>query len=650
MSRSTSAGTEPAPTLAAAVAGARIIFVVGKGGVGKSTTAAALALELAGATRVHLISTDPAHSTGDVFGSGRITGTVPSSCTPSLALEELDADAAAAAWVERARAPVTAIVERGTYLDAEDVAGFLRLALPGLDETMAVLRLVELERGGDLVVVDTAPTGHTLRLLDAAATHEGLALALRAMADKAAAVASSLARTTVRLAAESFIRELESQVSSFRERVLGAARFVLVTQPDPPVAAETLRFAAELRSRGLHVAATVTRAADGQVAQDARELREGGAPNAPAIERDHAIAAADGAPCFFVPELHAATGCQGLRDWYAAVVPCGADQSNGPARVRSTHSSRAPAPGGGPPRSAAPWLAALRLRLLLFAGKGGVGKTTCAAATALLLSRDRDVLLCSADPAGSLDDVFGRNVTSAGRATPPLRVAQVEAQVALAEVRARYREDVLLGLERIGLGAAAALDRRVVERVLDLAPPGIDELAALATLLDASRSHETIVLDAAPTGHFLRLLTMPALALDWTRQLVRIMVKYGAAGGDGGAAAALLRTARELRSLQELLRDPARAGVFIVALDQPVVRAETDRLRHALELAGVPVAARITNRVGPPDDRRRDVVPAGAHAGLEPEPHVEIAAPLRAPAVVGEDALRAFVETWSMVG
>ena len=117
---------------------------------------------------------------------------------------------------------------------------------------------------------------------------------------------------------------------------------------------------------------------------------------------------------------------------------------------------------------------------------------------------------------------------------------------------------------------------------------GLDEVAALVALLDASASDETIVLDAAPTGHFLRLLEMPQLALDWTRQILRLMLKYGVAGAGANAAEALLRLARELRALGELLRDPDRAGTLLVTLPEPVVAAETERLRQRLDEARRP--------------------------------------------------------------
>jgi arsenite-transporting ATPase len=276
---------------------------------------------------------------------------------------------------------------------------------------------------------------------------------------------------------------------------------------------------------------------------------------------------------------------------------------------------------------ALPWLRAQPQRFWLFAGKGGVGKTTCAAAFALALAEDRDVLLCSADPAGSLADVLG------DQAVPHrLRVLQIDAAAELERLRALYHDEVLVALESVGLAEAAALDRRVVESLWELAPPGIDEIAALTIMLAAGAKQETVVLDTAPTGHFLRLLEMPELALAWARQLMRLLVKYGGTSSGTGAAEALLQLARELRTLRELLHAADRAATVVVTLPEEVVRAETERLLERLHTQGMHVAATLINR------SRADVVRGAA----------VIAAPLLPEPPAGASALREFAGTWKI--
>src|SRR5688572_2003594 len=186
----------------------RFVFVVGKGGVGKTTTASALALALADRSRTtHLISTDPAHSLLDLL---------PEPCSPHLTIEEFDARKYADAFFAELRAPFIELIERGTYLDAADAGSFLDLSIPGIDEVMSALRLVELlDSAVDRVIVDTAPTGHTLRLLDSSAIIESWVAAGHAMAAKAGAVSAALVGQVVPLQATALLDEWRAAARRF---------------------------------------------------------------------------------------------------------------------------------------------------------------------------------------------------------------------------------------------------------------------------------------------------------------------------------------------------------------------------------------------------------------------------------------------------
>jgi arsenite/tail-anchored protein-transporting ATPase len=223
----------------------------------------------------------------------------------------------------------------------------------------------------------------------------------------------------------------------------------------------------------------------------------------------------------------------------------------------------------------------------------------------------RRVLLLSTDPAHSVGDVLDMPVGDDERPVPGaqgrLVARELDAERAFAVRRDHYRNavdelfDALLGGSRFDV----AYERAVVRQLIDLAPPGLDELFAVLAVIDALRPstpggparHDTVVVDTAPTGHALRLLDMPAAALEWVHALLAILLKYRKVVGLGELAADLLEVARDLRELQMLLHDPERAGFVAVTRPTELPRLETERLLERLAALGIHVPALIVNHV-----------------------------------------------------
>ncbi|MBI2317285.1 MAG: ArsA family ATPase, partial [Betaproteobacteria bacterium] len=161
------------------------------------------------------------------------------------------------------------------------------------------------------------------------------------------------------------------------------------------------------------------------------------------------------------------------------------------------------------------------LRLLLFGGKGGVGKTTCATAAALCLARKhpaRSFLLVSTDPAHSLADCIA--------GCPPvenLTLRELDPQESLARFKAQHEEH----LRAIAL-RGTFLDQADVAQLLDLSVPGLDEVMALLEIVAWVREerYACIVVDTAPAGHTLRLLALPALMRQWVSALDAMLAKH----------------------------------------------------------------------------------------------------------------------------
>ncbi|WP_317495048.1 TRC40/GET3/ArsA family transport-energizing ATPase [Haloechinothrix sp. LS1_15] len=244
--------------------------------------------------------------------------------------------------------------------------------------------------------------------------------------------------------------------------------------------------------------------------------------------------------------------------------------------------------------------------VVIIGGKGGVGKTTVAAATALALAGSgRRTLLVSTDPAHSLADVLGRPLGEAPRrVTEQLWAVEPDPE---AMVRARIKQ--------VGDDAAAALPRSVmpaVQRQLDAAAaaPGMAE-SALSDMLTRSldqvnNSWEHVVVDSAPTGHLLRMLELPDLLTTWVRGLARQRERAIAAdriagdilGSPEESDDPLLNRLHERRRRLERTATRLRteACVHLVLLPRRMVLAETARAAATLTGGGFTLGHAVLNQ------------------------------------------------------
>jgi arsenite-transporting ATPase len=251
------------------------------------------------------------------------------------------------------------------------------------------------------------------------------------------------------------------------------------------------------------------------------------------------------------------------------------------------------------------------MRIVLFTGKGGVGKTTTASATALRLAdRGMKTLLLSTDIAHSLADALDVPLTNEPReVTAGLWAVQIDTQdrfeIAWRDVQ-RFLVDMLA---RSGVDPITADELTVL--------PGVDEVLALLAVreLALAGDWDALVVDCAPTAETLRLLALPE-ALSWyltkvfpaQRRLARSMRPIASMLGRGDVVPpdtifdALLRLNDELAAVRGLLGDPSVTSVRLVLTPESVVAAEARRTFTALSLYGYAVDLVIANRVFPPGE------------------------------------------------
>ena len=648
------------------------LFFGGKGGVGKTTCAAARAVAAArSGRRVLLVSTDPAHSLGDALAvrlSSR-PSRVPIGVAGrgTLSAVELDAPRAFARWLTRFGHAVGDVLEHGTWLERADVDTLLGLSIPGIDELLGVLEIVRLANtvrhpSPDLIVVDTAPTGHTLRLLASPDVVAAVADVLDSLQEEHRAIRAHFARTAHPDRADQLIELLSRQAGETRSLLRDRARttFHWVMLPEALSLAETFDALAVLEAARLPATTLVIN----------RVLETG--PPCPLCDRrrseERRIVARARRTVARNREivLMNDVGCEPRGVRLLAAL------ESRPVSVARPDSGRlkraAPQVAGDSTLEGRPRLSVRTFdgaRLVFFLGKGGTGKTTCAAATAVALARARPndrIHLLSLDPAHSLGDVFAEPVGDASAAVDSsignLLVRELDAPAALASRRAAIRASLDEIAVTLGAGSLAAPGAGV-DDLIALAPAGIDEVLGLVSIMEALAAHtfDVVVVDAAPTGHALRLLETAQTAERWIHVLIRMLLKYRAIVRPGRLAAELVALSKSIRSLRQVLQSPERSRFVVVTRAAAVPRCETERLLKDLVRLGVTVSTILGNAMTLDAGRcgRCRTIAAGERRQLAPLARVArrafrqcviIQTPLVAPPPRGLEALERWSRRW----
>ncbi|HKG78954.1 MAG TPA: ArsA family ATPase [Pyrinomonadaceae bacterium] len=588
----------------------RYLFFGGKGGVGKTTAASATALFLLNKLKrndsVLLFSTDPAHSLSDSLDTkiGNRLVEVKQLRGARLIAYEMDASLA----LERFRAAhgkvLAEIAERGTLLDEEDINELLSLSLPGLDEVMSLFELSELDRAGQYahIVVDTAPSGHTSRLLRLPEIFDRMVKALDLMGDKHRYMVAHFARR--RLIADEvdlFLRDLTQRIESVRQLLhdKDQTRFALVTIPEAMGVRETERYLELLREQGVPVRDLIVNRV---------EQEHDGCEYCHARVRSQQPWIKEIASTFRDLKLHYVPlqpkEVRGIDDLKRIGKLIWADEMK-PRMTRINPDSRSVSSAA---KSSFPLVAR---KIVIFGGKGGVGKTTAAAAYALALARNdprQKLLVFSTDPAHSLSDSFDEQIgeSKTGVAgNENLDAMEIDPGKWFEELKQRYRSwtddlfDSLSGGSRMEI----KFDKEAMRELVELTPPGIDEIAALGTisgLLDLER-YQTLILDTAPTGHLIRFLELPQVALSWIRTFMKLLLKYQNVMRANQVAEELVALSKGIKKVIGLLTDAERCEFVGVAIPERMSLEETVDLAKSLEKLKVPLSKLLINGVAPAD-------------------------------------------------
>jgi arsenite-transporting ATPase len=249
------------------------------------------------------------------------------------------------------------------------------------------------------------------------------------------------------------------------------------------------------------------------------------------------------------------------------------------------------------------------LKLVIFGGKGGVGKTSCAIATAIALSQNHKTLLISTDPAHSVSDCLEQEigfkvVKVAGTAN--LSAIEVVADEALSVFKAAHHSE----LKKL-LVTSTNFDNEDIDDMLTLSIPGIDEIMSFKTIIDYidEGGYEKYVVDTAPTGHALRLISSPKLLDAWIKVAAKMRWKYrymitsfSGSYKQDEVDAFLLSLKRTVKRIENILKDETKCEFIPVCIPEAMAIMETVRLLADLHKSQINARQIIVNNVMVSDD------------------------------------------------
>jgi arsenite-transporting ATPase len=519
----------------------RFLFFTGKGGVGKTSIACATAIHLAASgRRVLLVSTDPASNVGQVFGLPIGNTITPIPQVPHLAALEIDPQAAAQAYRDRIVGPVRGVLPDTVVKGIEEqLSGACTTEIAAFDEFTALLTSTTFTAEYDHIVFDTAPTGHTIRLLQLPGAWSGFLAEGRGDASCLGPLAG-----------------LEKQRAQYKEAVDSLAdpqrtRLILVARAQDSALREVARTHAELAKIGLSQQYLVI---NGVLPPREAALD----PLAAAIcQREQAALAALPSVLRALPRDTLAlkpfnlVGLDALRHLFTEGEPAARENEAPPLELE------------------APSLAALideiaadHHGLVMVMGKGGVGKTTLAAAIAVgLAHRGLPVHLTTSDPAAHLAETLHGSLDH-------LTVSRIDPHVEIEN----YQQHVL-NTKGASLDAAG---RALLEE--DLRSPCTEEIAVFQAFSRIIRESGTkfVVMDTAPTGHSLLLLDATGA---YHREIERQF-----AGKNLHITTPMMR-----------LQDPKQTKILLVTLAETTPVLEAAVLQADLRRAGIEPWAWVIN-------------------------------------------------------
>lgn len=600
----------------------QFILFGGKGGSGKTTSAAAAALHLSKMKpqkKILVISIDPAHSLGDSFDL--IIGNKITPIAGNVWGYEIDAQDLLKEYKAKNGAIIKKMAERGTFFDQEDIENFFVMSMPGLDEVMAIIKIANIlnSREYDLIILDTAPTGHTTVFLSLPEKMLKWVEVADMMMEKHRYMTRRFVGKYLKDECDEFLESQKNDVSKVKKLLTDSetTEFVPVTIPEPMSIYEIERLVQLLENTRIPVNSVI---ANRIIMEDNK------CPFCLARKKEQEK---------YVKEIEEKFACynllkmplfpreiQGIEDltWYGEILfgedepkpysvraTLVVDQKTGQRQALSLHLSEIPSlPQGGMED-----LLKKNLKLIIFGGKGGVGKTSIACAAALQLARhnkEKKVLIFSTDPVHALSDSFDQQIGNEPRqvqdGTDNLYALELDASQMLANLKDGYRGDIAEVFDKFSSsGMDIKFDREVMEELIALTPPGLEELMALKKIIELMKTsgYDLFVMDSAASGHLLRFLETPDIVREWLKTVFRLLLKYKGVINLSKihSVESLLDLSRDVRKIQETLANPETTEFVMITIPEEMGIREMEDLSAALRDLKIPYSHNIINMIIP---------------------------------------------------